>query len=92
MGKKESKRWDRFISMPADYTIHEMFTLLESIGHRLSHRRGSAVTFTNEKGEQHVHFHLPHPERTFKRKTLKSIYDQLASHNLLKKNYKIITL
>jgi predicted RNA binding protein YcfA (HicA-like mRNA interferase family) len=85
MGKQEEKRWDRFIRLPNDYTINEMFTLLESIGHKLSHRKGSAVTFTNAKGEQPVHFHLPHPEKTFKRKTLKSIYEQLAKHNFLKK-------
>jgi predicted RNA binding protein YcfA (HicA-like mRNA interferase family) len=88
MGKQDEKRWDRFLKIPSDYTVHEMFTLLESIGHKLSHRRGSAVTFTNARGEQAVRFHLPHPEKTFDKKALRSIKNQLASYNLIRKTIK----
>jgi hypothetical protein len=87
MGRKKDKRLERFLREPTDYAKHEMDSLLRGLGHHLAKggvAAGSKTTYTNEKGEQPVHFHTPHhPDKHFKTIVLRNVRDQLIGYELI---------
>jgi hypothetical protein len=88
MGRKKDKRMERFLSEPSDYDKNEMDSFLRGLGHHLAKggmTAGSRSTYTNEKGEQPVHFHTPHQHKHFDKTVIKSVRKQLDGYKLIEK-------
>jgi len=59
---KRDKLFERILSLPTDFTFHELQTLLGGLGYEMSNKgkaAGSRVIFVSEEGKP-IRLHRPH--------------------------------
>ena len=86
MGSKE-KLIERFRKKPKDFTYEETLSLLAHFGyteHTKGSTSGSRVRFKNEQTGAYIDIHRPHPGSIMKEWKVKTIYQHLKSHKLIK--------
>lgn len=86
MGTKE-KLIERFCKQPKDFTYDEVVKLLSAFGYAVHNKgatSGSRIRFKNEKTEQYIDIHKPHPGSIMKEWMMKAIYQHLKSNGLIK--------
>ena len=84
MSQKE-KLIERLCSLPKDFTVDEMTSLLGHCGykqHNAGKTSGSRVTFVNENDV--IKLHKPHPEKVFKRYALEQVIEKLKDGGHIK--------
>lgn len=83
---KKSKRLERFISIPADYTLEELISFLNDYGYKLENRgktSGSAVCFFNIDTKKKIMIHRPHPGNIIKKYCIKIVREHLEQEGLI---------
>ena len=86
MGSKE-KLVERFKKKPKDFTYEETLSLLAHFGyteHTKGSTSGSRVRFKNEQTGAYIDIHRPHPGSIMKEWMVKTIYQHLKNHKLIK--------
>ncbi len=82
---KKDKLLKKFLEKPIrkDLTFDELSSLLTSCGYKKIEGKGSAVKFYNEKEDNLINLHKPHPSNVLKvylvkqiQVKLKEIYDE----------------
>ena len=85
----KDKLIERFKTQPKDFTFNELTNLLYGFGFEMSNKgktSGSRVRFKNETLKIIIDLHKPHAQGTpIKETTLREIYNNLLSNNLIKK-------
>ncbi|NOU62345.1 type II toxin-antitoxin system HicA family toxin [Marinifilum caeruleilacunae] len=79
MGQKE-KLIKRLLSLPKDFTIQEMTTLLKRLGYKSFNKgatSGSRIAFVHEETKHVIRLHKPHPGNEIKVGALKSVVKSL---------------
>jgi len=82
---KKEKLVRRLLSHPADFTFHELKTLLGSLGFTMEtagKTSGSRVVFSNND-DDYIRLHKPHPRNILKRYQINDIISNLKERNLL---------
>jgi hypothetical protein len=83
---KKDKLLVRFLSIPKDFTYHELKTLLNSLGYEesnLGKTSGSRVVFFNARIMHKFKIHKPHPINIIKHYLLEFIVEELKSKNII---------
>ena len=83
---KADKLLQRFLSKPTDFTFDEIRVLLKSLGYdeaKTGKTAGSRVSFYNEKLDDMIKFHKPHPSQIMKRCYLKEIEQHLKDRRVI---------
>ena len=83
---KHEKLKEKLLMMPANFTYNEMVALLNGFGYKAEERgrsTGSAIMFYNEKRNDKIMFHGPHPGKELKKYILKMIIEKLKSNKML---------
>lgn len=86
MGTKD-KLVERFKKKPKDFTYEETLSLLAYFGyhvHTKGSTSGSRVRFKNEATGAYIDIHRPHPGSIMKEWMVKTIYQHLQNHRLIK--------
>ncbi len=86
MGSKE-KLVERFKKKPKDFTYEETLSLLAYFGyteHTKGSTSGSRVRFKNDQTGAYIDIHRPHPGSIMKEWMVKTIYQHLKNHKLIK--------
>lgn len=76
----------QLLSLPKDFTISELDTLMRRLGLRKRQRgrtSGSAIEYYDPKTRQTLKIHSPHPGKIVKRYALLSAIEFLASLDLI---------
>ncbi|MEW6738812.1 MAG: type II toxin-antitoxin system HicA family toxin [Nitrospirota bacterium] len=84
---KAEKLLQRFLTKPKDFTFEELVRLLEWLGYseiKTGKTSGSRVAFYNDKLDDMIKFHRPHPSSTMKRCYLAEIERQLKDKGVIK--------
>ena len=79
------KLLSRFLSLPKDFKIDELNTLMSKLGFRISNRgktSGSAIAYINEK-KHIIRIHRPHPSKIVKLSALKDILNNLKENGYI---------
>lgn len=82
---KKDKLIEKFLSLPKDFTIDELTTVMKTLGFKVSNRgttSGSRMAYLNEENGDIIRIHKPHPGKIIGPSTLKD-----ALTNLKEKNY-----
>jgi hypothetical protein len=75
---KKDKLIERFLSLPRDFEIDELNTLMKRFGYSVSNKpSGSRMAFLKEETKAIARIHRPHPGKIINPATLKDIYDFL---------------
>ena len=80
MTKKE-KLLEKFLSVPKDFTYHELKILLKTLGYEesnLGKTSGSRVLFSNFDKQNKIRIHKPHPGNILKRYQISEIIIQIS--------------
>ena len=83
---QKDKLLKRLCTIPRDFTLDEMITLLRCCGYEQfnsGRTSGSAVQFSNEN-KSVIKFHKPHPENTLKRYVLEMVLEKLKEGGFVK--------
>ena len=82
MGKRE-KLIARLMTVPADFTWHELSALLKMLGYKEVQGSSSRVKFYNGSVEQMINLHKPHPGNIVKRYVLRQLLEKLIQGGLI---------
>ncbi|MCL2096125.1 MAG: type II toxin-antitoxin system HicA family toxin [Oscillospiraceae bacterium] len=83
---KTDKMKARLLSEPKDYTFEELESLLKKLGFMLNNQgktSGSAVKFIDNKSQNTINLHKPHPSPVLKRYLIKYIISELKKGGYL---------
>lgn len=83
---KEEKLIQRILSLPKDFTIDELTTLLKRLGYSASNKgatSGSRMAFIHEQTKHVISIHKPHPKKELGIGTLKDVVASLREQSLL---------
>ena len=83
---KKDKLLVRFLSIPKDFTYHELKTFLNSLVYEesnLGKTSGSRVVFFNARIMHKFKIHKPHPINIIKHYLLEFIVEELKSKNII---------
>ena len=80
---KAEKLLKRFLSWPMNFTYHELFRLLESMGYKEEQGSGSRVVFSNKRIKHYTKLHKPYPGIVLKRYQIDLIIQEPNSKNLV---------
>jgi len=83
---KEEKLKQRLLSIPSDFTINELSTLLICLGFRVSNKgetSGSRIAFVNDETKDIIRIHKPYPRKEIGKTALKDIINQLNEKKYL---------
>jgi hypothetical protein len=83
---REEKQVQRLLSLPKDFTIDELTTLLIRLGYRVSNKgatSGSRIAFINDEIKDIIRIHKPHPKKEVGIATLKDVVSHLQEKKLL---------
>lgn len=81
---KKDKLINRLLSKPKDFTFDEMVTFLSYFEYNLKQGgTGSGVKFINEKSNEVINFHKPHPNGVLKKYVLDQVIEKLRKDGLL---------
>ena len=86
MGKHE-KLLEKFLRKPKNFTFDELVVLLKGFGYIVEQRgrtSGSAVAFYNEKLNDKILIHKPHPQKEVKKYVLELIIGKLKTNKFIK--------
>lgn len=77
---KEKKIIDRFLSIPSDFTWDELLNVLTTYGYKEIKKgktSGSRRKFVDEKTNNIINLHKPHPENIVKKYALRQVIENL---------------
>lgn len=77
-----SKKLDRLLERPKDYTWDELVSLLRSYGYALKNASGSRRKFI-DSDKRKILLHEPHPENTLKAYVIENVIAALEEHGKL---------
>ncbi len=83
---KEQKLIARLMSLPKDFTIGEMTSLLTRLGFKMSNKgatSGSRVAFIKKDTGDIIRLHKPHPGNELGPATLKDVVDFLRERGYI---------
>ena len=83
---KEEKLKQRLLSIPSNFTINELSTLLVRLGFRVSNKgatSGSRIAFVNDETKDIIRIHKPYPRKEIGKTALKDIINQLNEKKYL---------
>ena len=83
---KEEKLKQRLLTIPSDFTVGELITLLKRLGFRISNKgatSGSRIAFLNDKTKDIIRIHKPHPRNELGKATLKDVVAQLKDKKFI---------
>ena len=84
---KKDKLIEKLKSKPKDFTYNELKVLLEKLGFIENNKgktSGSGVEFYNEKLNQIIKIHKPHPQNIIKEYVIKYVLDRLKKIGVIK--------
>jgi HicA toxin of bacterial toxin-antitoxin, len=82
---KQEKLFDRFLTLPSDFTWDELVRLLSAFNFKeltKGKTAGSRRKFVNENGNL-ILLHKPHPSAIIKRYALKQVYEYLQQNGFI---------
>ncbi len=77
----------RFLAKPRDFTYDELVTLLQGFGYKevkVGKTSGSRAAFFNEKRNNIIRLHRPHPSNVLKRYQLNDVERELERKGFLR--------
>lgn len=74
-----SKRLDRLMERPKDYTWDELIALLKSLGYEMRTGSGSRRRFIDAE-KRKILLHEPHPGNILKRYQIDGVLERLQEH------------
>lgn len=83
---KEEKLRRRLLSLPSDFTVNELTTLMKHLGFRVFNKgatSGSRIAFVNDDTKDIIRIHKPHPRKEIGKATLKDIVNQLTDKKFI---------
>ncbi len=83
---KEEKLKQRLLSIPSDFTVNELTTLLKRLGFRISNKgatSGSRIAFVNDETKDIIRIHKPHPRKEIGKTALKDVVNQLKDKKFI---------
>jgi len=86
MGKHE-KLIEKLLRKPKNYTYNELAALLKGFGYKEEQRgrtSGSAIAFLNEKLNDKIMIHKPHPQKEVKKYVLDLVIEKLNTNKFIK--------
>ena len=76
----------RFLGKPKDFTYGELVTLLQGFGYKevkVGKTSGSRAAFFNEKSNNIIRLHKPHPSNVLKRYQMNDVEQELKQKGFL---------
>lgn len=83
---KHEKLAEKLLKKPTNFTFDELVALLTGFGYTCEQRgrtSGSAVAFYNEKLDDKILIHKPHPQKEVKRYILELVIEKLKFNKFI---------
>ncbi len=83
----KDKLVERFRRLPKDFTFEETVSMLSAFGYTVHNKgatSGSRIRFKNERTEDYIDLHRPHPGSIMKEWMMREIYRHLKGKGLIK--------